>query len=351
MIRKVVAAVLVVAAACSGRKDAGSVAAPPPVATPGATAAAPAAADTAPIAPRAAQMLSGESRLAVDGGSIWYKVSGPSTGTPVVLLHGGPGFSSFYLKPLEVIKNEWPVVRYDQLGAGKSDRITDTSMMTIAHFVRELDSLRSHLGFAKMHLVGHSWGTILALEYYRAHPDHVASLTLSSPALDLPQWARNTAKLVTTLSLGAQHAIAVADSTHNYKAPDYLAAMDEFYGKYVWRHPIRVDLDSLMRTANDSIYDYMEGPSEFTITGTLKNYNATGFLPKVRVPVLYTAGEFDEADTATVRHFAKLTPGAQFVIIPGAAHVTTWDGAYAHVTALRAFLRHVDSLDAKKGKQ
>jgi proline iminopeptidase len=315
---------------------------------PGAPATTPAA-DTMPLAPRAAQMQPGEARLAVDGGSIWYKVSGPATGTPVVLLHGGPGYSSFYLKPLEIIKNEWPVVRYDQLGGGKSDRITDTTLMTIAHFVRELDSLRSHLGFAKMHLVGHSWGTILALEYYRAHPDHVASLTLSSPALDLPQWGRNTARLVTTLSPGAQHAIAEADSTHDYKSSGYQAAIDEFYGRYVWRHPIPVDLDSLERTANATIYNYMNGPSEFTITGTLKNYNATSFLPKIRVPVLYTVGEFDEADTATVRHFARLTPGSEMVVLPLAAHVTPWDAAYAHVKALRAFLQHVDSLAAKKG--
>ena len=69
------------------------------------------------------------------------------------------------------------VVRYDQLGGGKSDRITDTTLFTIAHFVRELDLLRAHLGYSKVHLLGHSWGTILALEYYRAHPEHVASLT------------------------------------------------------------------------------------------------------------------------------------------------------------------------------
>lgn len=351
MTRRVFAAlamVLIVSTGCSGKKGAATAGPTGPATPPGAPTATPAV-DTAPLAPRAAPMQPGEARLAVDGGSIWYKVSGPTTGTPVVLLHGGPGYSSFYLKPLEIIKDEWPVVRYDQLGGGKSDRITDTTMMTIAHFVRELDSLRSHLGFTRMHLVGHSWGTILAVEYYRAHPDHVASLTLSSPALDIPQWARNTSRLVTTLSPGAQHAIAEADSTHDYKSPGYLAAIDEFYGRYVWRHPIPVDLDSLERTANARIYNYMQGPSEFTITGTLKNYNATAFLPKIRVPVLYTVGEFDEADTGTVRHFAKLTPGSEMVILPRAAHVTPWDAAYAHVTALRAFLRHVDSLTAKKG--
>ena len=139
--------------------------------------------------PNAATALpTGESRLAVDGGRIWYKVSGTGTATPVILLHGGPGFSSFYMKSLEALGDERSVIRYDQLGGGKSDGLTDTTKITIAHFVKELDSLRAHLGYDRVHLVGHSWGTILGLEYYRVHPEHVASLTFASAAFDIPEW-------------------------------------------------------------------------------------------------------------------------------------------------------------------
>lgn len=109
-------------------------------------------------------LITGEARLAVHGGNIWYKITGTPKGTPVVLLHGGPGFSSFYLKPFEDLGDDRQVVRYDQLGGGKSDKITDTTMFTIEHFVRELDSLRAHLGVTKWHVFGHSWGTILAIE-------------------------------------------------------------------------------------------------------------------------------------------------------------------------------------------
>ena len=82
----------------------------------------------------------GEARLAVPGGNIWYKVSGTNAGTPLVLLHGGPGFNSFYLKPFEDLGDDRIVVRYDQLGGGKSDTTSDTTLFTIAHFVQELDS-------------------------------------------------------------------------------------------------------------------------------------------------------------------------------------------------------------------
>jgi proline iminopeptidase len=289
----------------------------------------------------------GEAMLPVDGGRIWYKKSGTGTGTPVILLHGGPGFSSYYLKSLEALGDERPVVRYDQLGGGKASGLTDTTKMTIPHFVAELDSLRSALGYDKFHLVGHSWGTMLGYEYYKAHPEHVASLTLASAAIDIPTWGKNAKRLVTTLSDSAQKAIKQAEADKKYDAPAYQNAMNEFYGKYVWRHPVEADLDSTMKTVNEQIYNYMQGPSEFTITGTFKNYDVTGELKNVKVPTLYTVGEFDEADPATVKHFASLTPGAQVVVIPGSAHITTWDNPTAMIDAVRSFLRKVDGTTKK----
>src|SRR4051812_43736686 len=100
--------------------------------------------ESAASSPGASSAAPVEAMLPVPGGKIWYRKSGSGSGTPVILLHGGPGFSSFYLKPLEQpLGQDRPVVRYDQLGGGKSDRISDTTMFTIDHFVRELDSLRS----------------------------------------------------------------------------------------------------------------------------------------------------------------------------------------------------------------
>lgn len=288
----------------------------------------------------------GEAYLQVPGGRIWYRKAGTGTATPVILLHGGPGFSSYYLKSLDPLAGDRPVIRYDQLGGGKSDRNSDTTTFTIDHFVRELDSLRASLGYDKVHVVGHSWGTILGLEYYKAHPEHVASLTLASAALDIPAWQQNVERLVKTLSDSAQKAIALREADGNFAAPDYQHALEEFYGKYVWLHPVAADLDSTFQTVNEEIYHYMQGPSEFTITGTLKSYNATPFLKQVKVPTLFTVGEFDEADPATIRRQAAMTPGARVTVIPGAAHITTWDNPAYMLNVVRAFLAQADSAGA-----
>lgn len=286
----------------------------------------------------------GEGRLPVPGGNIWYRVSGAGSGTPVVLLHGGPGFSSYYLKPFEELGGERIVVRYDQLGGGKSDTTSDTTLFTIDHFVNELDSLRAHLHVTKWHVFGHSWGTILALEYYRAHPDRVASLIFGSPVFDIPAYAQRANELVATLSDSSQQAVRRALATDRYDTPAYQGAINEFYGLYLFRHPVQADLDSSLASFNQAIYMYMQGPSEFTITGTLKRYDATAFLSKIHVPTLVTVGEFDEVGPELVRRHSGQIPGARYELFAGAAHLTPWDAREANLRVVREFLLSADSL-------
>jgi proline-specific peptidase len=284
----------------------------------------------------------GENYLDVPGGRIWYKVSGEGNGTPVILLHGGPGFTSIYMKSAEALGDARKVVRYDQLGAGHSSKATDTAMFTIKHFVAELEALRAHLGYDKVNLLGHSWGTILALEYYREHPTHVASLILASPALDIPEWERHARELVKSLPDSMQRTIAKREAEKNFEAPDYQAALMDFYGRYVWQKPNQVDLDSLFATANQGIYNYMQGPSEFTITGTLKSYDATPFLKDVKVPTLYLVGAVDEANPVTVKKHSAMTPGSEYAVIPDAAHIIFWDNPTETVRIVKDFLSRVD---------
>lgn len=285
----------------------------------------------------------GESKLSVPGGNIWYKITGNGDGIPVVLLHGGPGMSSYYLKPFEQLGDDRQVIRYDQLGGGKSDKINDTTMFTIDHFVKELDLLREHLGIKKWHVFGHSWGTILAIEYYKVHPDKVASLIFGSAALSIPVWEKHAKELLTTLPDSLQQAVAKAESSGNFADSLYIAANNVFYSMYVFRNPVKEDLDSTFASFNESIYYYMQGPSEFTITGTLKNYDATSYLPMIKVPTLFTVGEFDEAGTEIIKNYSELVPNSRYVVFSGAAHITPWDAKDENVKVVREFLNSLDT--------
>jgi proline iminopeptidase len=286
----------------------------------------------------------GEFSFAVPGGKIWYKVSGNGRGVPLVVLHGGPGMSSIYLKVFDELGNDRQIVRYDQLGSGNSDKITDKTLFTIDRFVKELELLRVHLGVEKWHVLGHSWGTVVALEYYRAYPERVSSLIFGSQCLDVKGWVQSTKKLLTTLPVQLQDAVKKAESTNNYDDPMYKEAMDQFYSLYIWRHPVKADLDIMLATCNTDMYAYMWGPSEFTVTGTLKDYNPFSFLSQIKVPTMFTVGEFDEIDPAMVKKLADKVPGAKYVMFTGSGHITTWDARDENLKVVREFLQSVDTL-------
>ena len=303
-----------------------------------------ATAATATAAPATATpaLGAGEAMLAVRGGRIWYKRSGTGSGTPMVLLHGGPGAGSFYLKPFEALGDDRPIVRYDQLGAGKSERLTDTTLMVIPRFVEELDSLRRALKIDKWIVNGHSWGTVLALEYYKAHPEHVAAIVFGGSVFDWRAYARETEAWTKQMSDSAQKAIALWKQTGDDTPSAFKAATDEFYAKFVFRRPITADIDSTNAMYGTPQYVYMQGAYEYIVTGTLKHYDQTAVLPTITVPVLSTTGEFDEVGPATVEKHARMIPGAKFISYKGAAHITSWDAMDANVKDVRDFARTVD---------
>lgn len=103
-----------------------------------------------------------EGFITVEGGQVWYKIiRSEKKKTPVLLLHGGPGFPSDYLKPLQALASDRPVIFYDQLGCGRSDKPDDTTLWRLNRYVKELATLRSVLNLDSIHLFAHSWGTML----------------------------------------------------------------------------------------------------------------------------------------------------------------------------------------------
>lgn len=293
-------------------------------------------------APAAQSIRTDGSHLAVPGGRIWYRVVGDGTGTPLILVHGGPGISSVYLTSMEALGDERPVVRYDQLGAGRSDVVTDTSLFTIRRFVEELETLRRHLALDRVHLYGHSWGSIVVMEYYRAHPEHVASLTLASEVLDTQAFFGNMRRLVSQMPDSMIQARRLQEEGQPYDTVAYRAGA-RWMNRHTTLKPVRAEAETLASTVNDAIATYMNGTSLFKPDGTLRDYDSTPLLRKVTVPVLFTVGEFDFVSPDSVKRLARATPGARFAMIPGAAHMMQWDNAPANNDAVRSFLREVDA--------
>lgn len=284
-----------------------------------------------------------EGYIHVTGGKVWYKIYGSGNKTPLLLLHGGPGVPSYYLKPMSVLSKDRPVIFLDQLGCGRSDRITDTSFMTIQFFVDELKQVVDSLHLKNYYLYGHSWGTMLGTEFYLQHPEGINALILASPALDVSRWIKDADSLLTTLPDSSQQAIKINEQRKTFEDSAYQQAVQLYYQKYLARKlPWSADIDSAFMQAGQNIYLYMEGPSEFSITGNLANYNATGRLPNIKIPTLFMCGEYDEARPSTVKYFQSLVPNAKFAEIPGAGHLTMQDNADDNNKAIEEFLAHVE---------
>ncbi len=285
------------------------------------------------------KLVPGEGFINVAGGKIWYRITGEGRGTPLLLLHGGPGVPGFYLNPLQALSKDRPVIFFDQLGCGRSDRITNDSLLTIECFVEQVESVRKALGINKFYLYGQSWGTILGMEYYLKYPGNIEAMILSSPALSIPMWLADTRLLVATLPDSVQEIIRINEQNETYESQDYQNAITIYFEHFVARKlPWGADMDSTFSNIGDNVYKTMWGPSEFKATGTLKDYDITGRLHEVKAPSLFICGEFDEARPVTVQYYQSLIPGSQFRMITNAGHLTMQDEPEQDIFVITEFL-------------
>ncbi len=284
-----------------------------------------------------------EGHVDVTGGRIWYRIVGSGTRTPLLLLHGGPGAPSYYLNPLVKLADERPVIFYDQLGAGRSDRPTQTALWNIERFVDELARLRTALGLKEVHILGHSWGTMLAADYMLTKPSGVRSLVMASPSLSISRWLRDAETLKRTLPESVQAAIVKHESAGTFDSPEYQAAVMEYYKRYLCRRdPWPDDVNKTFAELGQSVYTTMWGPSEFSATGSLRTYEPTERLKALNLPVLFTAGRYDEATPSTVGYYQSLVRGARLRIFEDSAHFTMQDEPDAYVQTIRDFLREAE---------
>lgn len=289
-------------------------------------------------------LTTGEGFINVDGGKVWYKVTGDGQKIPIILLHGGPGIPSYYLKPMAALGKDRQVIFYDQLGCGRSDRLTDTSKMTVSHFVEELKQVIDHFGLKEFYVFGQSWGTMLGTDYYLKYPEGIKALIFSSPAISIPMWIKDADTLIATLPDSIQQAIRTNEKNKTYDAPAYQQAKEMYYQHFVARKlPWSADMDSCFSQMATNVYMYMGGPSEFTITGEMKNYDRTKRLGEIKVPTLFITGEFDEARPVTVQYYQSLVPGAKFAMIEGSAHLTMQDKPDQANKTVEDFLNSIES--------
>ena len=273
-------------------------------------------------------------------GKVWYQIYGSGDQIPLLVIHGGPGGRSCRLTPIKAISDERPVILYDQLGAGKSDRPEDTTLWHLPRFVDELDKLIDSLQLNRVHILGHSWGSSLAVEYFLTKkPEKVKSMILAGPLLSTDLWIEDANYLRAQLPDSIQKILNYHEKMGSIDSDEYLSATDYFYDKYLCRKqpiPKYVECDS--GDFNEVIYKQMWGPSEFYCSGNLLNYDRIDRLKEVKIPVLLLIGEYDEVRPETMKRIQQLFPNAQLEIINDAAHLTMVDQPEEFNRIIRKFI-------------
>jgi L-proline amide hydrolase len=272
-----------------------------------------------------------EGRLPFREFETWYRVVGDGEAPgrlPLLALHGGPGSSHDALEGLGALAEQGRrVVFYDQLGGGDSDKPDDPALWTVDTFLEQLRSVRGALGLERLHVFGSSWGGMLALEYALGRPEGLASLVLNSTPTSAPRWAEETRRLHAELPAGL----------------DKEAAEKEFWRRHICR--VVPEPESLRRSRTKfgkQVYETMWGPNEFTVTGTLKDWDVIDRLAEIDVPTLITSGRYDECTTALVEPLRSGIQGAEWVLFEESSHTSLLEETERYLQVVGGFLDRIE---------
>ncbi|WP_303867809.1 proline iminopeptidase-family hydrolase [Acetobacterium wieringae] len=271
---------------------------------------------------------------------IWYSVYGEASHkTPLLVVHGGPGFVSIP-DVIADFSDDRPVYFYDQLGSGNSDRADDKNDYSVAYFVAELDAVIQGLALREVILLGLSWGCGLIAAYMlEKQPPFVKALILSAPYLSTPLWEECAMENISNLPEAIQKIIVDAEKNQDFNEA-YEQATEAYYANYLCRlNPWPDSVTASFGKLNMDVYLTMWGPSEFTVNGKLKHFDLMPRLHEIEVPVLLTCGDHDEAGVKMVKDFQMAFPLGSMAVIPSSAHLHHIEQPLIYKTIVSAFLK------------
>lgn len=279
--------------------------------------------------------------MPVNGIHTWYAIHGHlGQQVPLVVLHGGPGYPSPYLYSLAALADQQPIIFYDQIGCGRSDR-HPREPWSVELFVYELHRLRHWLGLEQMDLLGHSWGGALACEYTLAYPEAVRSIVLSSPLFDSALWVHEADRLRDQLDPDIARILREHEAAGTTNAREYYEAYEVFQQHFECQlQPTPEPFLQSSAGLGVEVYHALWGPSESCCTGLLADWSLLGRLPEIRNSCLVISGSQDTATPAQVGAGALQLPSARWEIFEGASHALHLEQPERYQALLREFLKN-----------
>ncbi len=283
---------------------------------------------------------------------VWTQRVG-NGGLKILALHGGPGMTHEYLECLQdfLPATGYELYFYDQLGCGNSDRPDDDSLWTVARYRTEVEEVRAGLGLTDFVLYGHSWGGMLVQEYAITYPHHLKAAVISNMTASMKSYVAHINALRKSLPERVQTVMAKYEAEKKYDAPEYQELlMGQVYHRFMchldpWPEPMMMGFNHV----NAKIYNQMQGPSEFVITGNYKDWNRWPDLHRISVPTLLIAARHGTMSVDDIQKMGRLIPNSRVAVCENGSHLAMYDDQQAYFGHLLAFLKDVGAGKSIRG--
>ncbi|MDD2841203.1 MAG: proline iminopeptidase-family hydrolase [Tolumonas sp.] len=277
----------------------------------------------------------------------WYRICGDLRNgqTPLVVAHGGPGCTHDYVDAFrDIAKSGRAVIHYDQLGNGRSTHLPDkpADFWQVSLFLDELNNLLQHLGIAENYaLLGQSWGGMLTAEHAVTRPAGLKAIVIANSPASMALWLQAAARLRAELPPEVQECLLIHEAAGTLTSDDYRAASQVFYQRHVcrldpWPDEVKRTFDAM--DIDPTVYHAMNGPTEFHVIGSMKDWSIIDRLPAISVPTLLISGRYDEAAPEVVQPFADHIPDNEWVIFEESSHMPHVEEREVCMETVAAFL-------------
>ena len=282
-----------------------------------------------------------EGYASVLGYDLFYRQFGEPRLGEILGLHGGPGATHDYMLPLaDLADHGYRVTLYDQLGCGRSQLLKDPALFVPEHYVEEVEAFRKEMKLGRPHVIGSSWGGMLAIAYALEYQKNMKTMTTVGGLHSVPLTIREMQKMKKLLPEDVQEKMAKYEGAGEYEAPEYLEAVMVYYRRFLCRLPewppeVRHSLDHTSK----AVYGTMNGPNEFTILGNIRYWDVTDRLRTIRVPTLVLGGRYDEVSPVVAKEIHKHIRGSELTIFPNGSHLAFWEERGAFMKRVLRFLK------------
>jgi proline iminopeptidase len=280
------------------------------------------------------------------GKTCCYVNNQENEGTPILVLHGGPGFGSDpILTEILGIKN--PMYFYDQYGSKGSDSFDDPSKYTVELFMEQIDEVRKEFGLDEVLLMGMCWGAGLAVSYSaQKKVKGIKALILSSPFLSLELWEKDQQTNLSLLPEPDRGTILRYEAENRYNAGYRKALIPYFQNYYFTRGDVTL-ISHLVFGYQPDVYRVTWGDSELFCRGSLKDFDMMDVIPDIECPVLLVAGDRDVVRTETMKVYQNRFQDAQLAIIPRSGHMIYNEQLSIVKAVIKSFVKEIDNCPKK----